>query len=334
MRAQFDRLSLPRTREGEVEQALARAPERLPALEISVASLELGRVPLGSLSLVAENAGTADRPVWSLRRLEIDNPHARLNASGRWAYAATPGSDLRSTELDLVLKVRDAGGLLGRFGVEHAVRAAPGDISGSLHWHGSPLAVDLPSLQGALQMSLGQGAFLRIDPGAARLVSVLNLQALGRLLTGDLIEIFREGFAFDSIKGQMAIHEGVIRSTDLVMSGPQATVSLQGWADLKRETQDLQVRLVPEFNANLASVAVGAMVNPAVGLGSLAAQYVLRKPLQQALAMEFEIDGSWAEPQIRQRRGGGLGPERSPDAERLPKASPPSLLSPPAFRTP
>jgi uncharacterized protein YhdP len=227
-----------------------------------------------------------------------------------------------------VLQVRDAGGLLGRFGIEHAVRAAPGEISGSLHWHGSPLAVDLPSLQGALQMSLGQGSFLRIDPGAARLVSVLNLQSLGRLFTGDLIEIFREGFAFDTIKGQVTIDQGVIRSSDLLMSGPQATVSLQGWADLRRETQDLQVRLVPEFNPNLASVAVGAMVNPAVGLGSLAAQYVLRKPLQQALAMEFEIDGSWADPQIRQRRGAGPALERSPEA--LPA---PTLFSP-GSRTP
>lgn len=330
LRAQFDRLSLPRAREGEVETALARAPDRLPALEISVESLALGRVELGRLSVSAANTGSAQQPVWALRRLEIDNPHARLSATGRWAYVASdPGAararevaaaaagglgsiDPRSTELDLALQVRDAGGLLARFGIEHAVRAAPGEVSGSLHWHGSPLALDLPSLQGALQLSLGQGGFLRIDPGAARLVAVLNLQALTRLLTGDLFDVFREGFAFDSIKGQVAIQDGVIQTSDLTMRGPQATVTLQGSADLKQETQNLQVRVVPEFNANLASVAVGAMVNPAVGLGSLAAQYVLRKPLQQALAVEFDIDGSWTEPRIRERRPLTDNPSRTP----------------------
>ncbi|MFN5883135.1 MAG: YhdP family protein, partial [Burkholderiales bacterium] len=330
LRAQFDRLSLSRAREGEVESALARAPERLPALEISVESLALGRVELGRLSVSAANTGSAQQPVWTLRRLEIENPHAQLSATGRWAYVtADPGAararevaaaaasgvgaiDPRSTELDLVLQVRDAGGLLARFGIEHAVRAAPGEVSGSLHWHGSPLAIDLPSLQGALQLSLGQGGFLRIDPGAARLVAVLNLQALGRLLTGDLFDVFREGFAFDSIKGQVAIQDGVIKTSDLTMRGPQATVTLQGPADLKQETQALQVRVVPEFNANLASVAVGAMVNPAVGLGSLAAQYVLRKPLQQALAVEFDIDGSWTEPRIRERRASSDNPSRTP----------------------
>ena len=330
LRAQFDRLSLSRAREGEVETALARAPERLPALEISVESLALGRVELGRLSVSAANTGSAQQPVWSLRRLEIDNPHAQFSATGRWAYvAADPGAararevaaaaaggaaaiDPRSTELDLTLQVRDAGGLLARFGIEHAVRAAAGEVSGSLHWHGSPLALDLPSLQGALQLSLGHGGFLRIDPGAARLVAVLNLQAIARLLTGDLLDVFREGFAFDSIKGQVAIQDGVIKTSDLIMRGPQATVTLQGSADLKQETQNLQVRVVPEFNANLASVAVGAMVNPAVGLGSLAAQYVLRKPLQQALAVEFDIDGSWTEPRIRERRPLTDNPSRTP----------------------
>lgn len=320
LRAQLDRLSLSRAREGEVELALARAPERLPAVEVSVESFALGRVELGRLSVSAANTGTALQPVWSLRRLEIENPHAQLSASGRWAYVAgDPGAararevaaaaaggvgsiDLRSTELDLALKVRDAGGLLARFGIDHAVRDAPGEVTGSLHWHGSPLALDLPSLQGALQLSLGHGGFLRIDPGAARLVAVLNLQAVARLLTGDLFDVFREGFAFDSIKAQVAIQDGVIKTSDLTMRGPQATVTLQGSADLKQETQNMQVRVVPEFNANLASVAVGAMVNPAVGLGSLAAQYVLRKPLQQALAIEFDIDGSWTEPRIRERR--------------------------------
>jgi len=233
----------------------------------------------------------------------------------RGSIAAAGGAaaiDPRSTELDLTLQVRDAGGLLARFGIEHAVRAAAGEVSGSLHWHGSPLALDLPSLQGALQLSLGHGGFLRIDPGAARLVAVLNLQAIARLLTGDLLDVFREGFAFDSIKGQVAIQDGVIKTSDLIMRGPQATVTLQGSADLKQETQNLQVRVVPEFNANLASVAVGAMVNPAVGLGSLAAQYVLRKPLQQALAVEFDIDGSWTEPRIRERRPLTDNPSRTP----------------------
>ena len=329
LRARFDRLSLSRARESEVEAALARAPDLLPALEISVESLALGRVELGRLLVSAANTGSAQQPVWTLQRLEIENPHARLSATGRWAFFATaPGAararevaaatgaadsiDPRSTELDLALQVRDAGGLLARFGIEHAVRAAPGELSGSLHWHGSPLALDLPSLQGALQLSLGHGNFLRIDPGAARLIAVLNLQALARLLTGDLLDVFREGFAFDSIKGQVAIQDGVIKTSDLTMRGPQATVTLQGSADLKQETQSLQVRVVPEFNANLASVAVGAMVNPAVGLGSLAAQYVLRKPLQQALAVEFDIDGSWTEPRIRERRASSDNPSRTP----------------------
>lgn len=317
LRARFDRLSLPRSREAEIEAALARPPEHLPALDVSVESLELGRVSLGRLSLRAENEGSAIQPVWALRHLEIDNPHARLSAQGRWAYQLRgaperPPSERRRTELELDLEIRDAGGLLERFGIDHAVRNAPGLLRGRLQWQGSPMAVDLPSLQGAMQLSLAQGAFLRVDPGAARWVAVLNLQSVARLLSGDLIEIFREGFAFDEIRGTVEIREGVTRTSDLRMRGPQATVALKGVADLQRETQSLHVVLTPELNASLASIAVGAMVNPAAGLGSLAAQYVLRKPLQAALALEFDIDGPWAEPRVRVRS------PRLPPTERLP----------------
>jgi uncharacterized protein YhdP len=61
------------------------------------------------------------------------------------------------------------------------------------------------------------------------------------------------------------------------------------------------VQVVPEVDAALASIAVGAMINPLLGVGSLLAQYVLRKPLQDALGMEIDITGSWADPTVRDR---------------------------------
>ena len=117
LRARFDRLSLPRSREGEVEAALARPAEHLPALDVSVEALELGRVPLGRLSLRADNEGSAAQPVWRLRQLEIDNPQVRLRAQGRWAYPAPQAGALvpqqRRTELALDSEVRVQGGRCG-----------------------------------------------------------------------------------------------------------------------------------------------------------------------------------------------------------------------------
>jgi uncharacterized protein YhdP len=59
--------------------------------------------------------------------------------------------------------------------------------------------------------------------------------------------------------------------------------------------------VVPELNAGIASIAFGAMVNPLIGLGSFAAQYVLRKPLQQALAYDVDVTGPWTDPTVSER---------------------------------
>jgi uncharacterized protein YhdP len=40
-------------------------------------------------------------------------------------------------------------------------------------------------------------------------------------------------------------------------------------------------------------------INPAVGLGTFLAQFLLRQPLQSAATQEFHVSGSWADPQVQ-----------------------------------
>lgn len=65
--------------------------------------------------------------------------------------------------------------------------------------------------------------------------------------------------------------------------------------------------------AGLSAVALGAMINPVLGLGTFAAQYLLRGPLHQALAIDADISGSWADPEARQKSRRAPGnPARQP----------------------
>lgn len=321
--AHLARLVLPRSREGEVESALSASPTQLPALDIVVDDLTLGTLPMGRLALSATNGGTAEQPVWRLDRLVVTNPAARLEARGAWSFVGVPrarpgaptaalgpspppgaapaGADPRSTRLDFELEVRDAGRLLDRMGLRDTVHGAAGTLAGNVRWRGSPIGIDYESLDGEMSVALGKGEFLKVDPGAAKLISVLNMQSLPKRLSGDFRDLFGEGFAFDSIVGRVRIDEGIARTSDLRMRGLQAQVNIRGEADLQHETQRLNVEVVPELNAGLASIAVGAMVNPLIGLGSFAAQYVLRKPLQEVLAYDVDVTGSWSDPTVSER---------------------------------
>jgi len=72
---------------------------------------------------------------------------------------------------------------------------------------------------------------------------------------------------------------------------------MEGTADLAREQQDLKVVVVPEINAGTAAL-IATAINPAVGLGTFLAQFLLRQPLQSAATQEFHITGGWADPQV------------------------------------
>jgi len=126
---------------------------------------------------------------------------------------------------------------------------------------------------------------------------VLSLQSLPRRLALDFRDVFTEGFAFDFIRGDVTIQDGIAATNNLQMKGLNAAVLMEGKADIQKETQDLRVVVVPEINAGTASL-VAAAINPAIGLATFLAQVVLRQPLIRANTQEFHIDGTWADPKV------------------------------------
>jgi uncharacterized protein YhdP len=179
-------------------------------------------------------------------------------------------------------------------------------MEGQVAWMGSPISLDYPSMTGAFTVNMESGQFLKADPGMAKLLGVLSLQALPRRLTLDFRDVFSEGFSFDFVRGDVAIQQGIAKTNNLQMKGVNAAVLMEGRADIEKETQDLKVVVVPEINAGTASL-IASVINPAIGIGTFLAQLFLRKPLTEAATQEFHIDGSWADPQITrvQRKTGG-----------------------------
>ena len=120
---------------------------------------------------------------------------------------------------------------------------------------------------------------------------------LPRRLTLDFRDVFSEGFAFDFFRGDVSIDQGLARTSNLQMKGVTAAVVMEGQADIARETQNIQVVVVPEINAGSASL-LASTINPIWGLSSFLAQWILRKPLIDSLTQEFVLDGTWAEPRV------------------------------------
>ncbi|MFZ2827371.1 YhdP family protein, partial [Hydrogenophaga sp.] len=294
--ARLARLNLAPSAAADVEQLLQQ-PSSVPALDITVENLVLAGRQLGLVDIQAVNQGSGRTREWRLNRLNIRVPEARLIASGNWV---AEGNAARRTRLDFRLDIDDSGQLLSRFGRAGVVRGGSGSFEGEIGWQGSPFSLDYPSLSGALKADIASGQFLKVDPGAAKLLGVLSLQALPRRLTLDFRDVFSEGFAFDFVRGDVRIAQGVAQTNNLQMKGINAAVLMEGSADIAREQQDLKVVVVPEINAGTASL-IATAINPAVGLGTFLAQFLLREPLQSAATQQFHISGSWADPKVEKK---------------------------------
>ena len=292
----------------QVENLLDEQPQTIPAVDIVVDDFELRGKKLGRVEIDAVNRGASfmsrDSAVreWRLNKFNISNPEASLTASGNWAAlgaaAGQPGR--RRTVLNFKLDVADAGGLLNRLGMKDALSRGKGKLEGQVSWLGSPISWDYASMAGKFNVNVETGQFLKVgDIGATKLLSVLSLQSLAQRLTLDFRDIFSSGFAFDFIRGDVQIENGIARTNNLQMKGVNAAVLLEGQSDIARETQDLKVVVVPEINAGTASLAY-AIINPALGIGSFLAQLFLRKPLMEAATHEFHLNGTWSDPKFTQ----------------------------------
>lgn len=324
--ARLTRLSLAASTAKEVESLLEEQPVSMPGLDIVVDDLELRGKRLGRVEIEAINRGSVlaregaregvregrnvrDVREWQLQKFNIIAPEGTFTATGRWAGLPerTPvprapshpdmPADLRRTSMNFKLDITDGGDLLARLGLSGVLRDARGRMEGHIDWMGSPITPDYPSMNGQFNVNIEGGQFLKVEPGIAKLLGVLNLQALPRRLTLDFRDVFSDGFAFDFVRGDVRIEQGMASTNNLQMKGVNAAVLMEGRADLARETQDLHVVVVPEINAGTASL-IATYINPAVGLGSFLAQLILRRPLMASTTKEFYITGPWVDPKI------------------------------------
>jgi len=314
--ARLSRLTVGSSEAQDVENLLSEQPSSIPALDVVVEDFELLGKKLGRLEVEAVNQTSQvqrePQREWRLKRLNLSMPAATLTANGAWrlqpgAAAASSvvasgtsskvSQDRRSTALDFKLDINDSGDLLARFGMKDVIRKGKGKIEGQIEWQGSPISLDYPSLSGSFNVNLEKGEFLKADPGIAKLLGVLSLQSLPRRLMLDFRDVFSEGFPFDFVRGDVTIAKGIARTNNLQMKGVTAAVLMDGSTDIAKETQSIQVVVIPELNAGSASL-ITATINPLVGLYSFLAQLVLRQPLIAASTQELYIDGTWLEPRV------------------------------------
>jgi uncharacterized protein (TIGR02099 family) len=283
-------VTVPAQRAPVAETARTEPEEQPPAIDLIAEQFINKEKLLGRLELAA----TPEAHDWRIDRLRITNPEGTFMLDGTWQF----GQARPQTRVNLNLEVSDIGKFLARLGYPEGVRGGTAKLDGSLTWAGAPYDLDYPTLSGNLNLEAAKGQFAKLDPGIAKLLGILSLQALPRRVSLDFRDVFSEGFAFDEIAGVAAIERGVATTNGFRMRGPAARVTMSGEVDLARETQKLRVRIAPEVS-DTVSIASTILGGPLVGAAAFLAQKALRDPLGQIITFDYDVTGTWSDPSVK-----------------------------------
>jgi uncharacterized protein (TIGR02099 family) len=271
-------------------------PSGLPRIRLDAAEFSLNRSRLGRLLLELRPEPNGVRLV----ELGIVGAGLELEASGHWIQAqqgaeTRVGGSLRSDGL---------GDLLVALGYTRQLEATPARSEFLLQWPGGPADLERAALEGKLSLDLGAGRLVELDPGAARVVGLLNLNALTRRLRLDFSDLYKKGYSFDSIRGDLVFAEGLASTDNLEVEGPTGRIELRGTANLAEGTLNQHVRVIPDLDATLP-IASAIAGGPVAGIAVLLAQKLMEDEVDRLNRFEYRLSGPWDDPEVTRLDSGG-----------------------------
>ncbi|MGH8517419.1 MAG: YhdP family protein, partial [Panacagrimonas sp.] len=296
-------------------------PNRLPRMDVEVQELRIGTAELGRLDFRTQRIADGQR----IEQLRTGGRGGTLEARGEWRRAAGRSS----ADLQFSLDSDAVDELLKGFGYAPSLSAKRGRFRGSLNWPvaaaGAPRGLKPAAGEGYLDLDVEKGTLRTVDPGAGRVLGLINFWALPRRLSLDFRDVLSEGLAFDEIKGRFDVSQGSAMTNNLDIYAPSLKMEVRGRVGLLARDYDQRVKVYPDVSAGFT---LGALIlgGPAAGVLALIAQQVLDGPLDQAGELSYRLTGTWDDPHVV-REEGGLIPGGAP------VAPPPASVAPSATAT-
>ena len=259
-----------------------------PKLNVKINSLKVDNDDYGYF----EFRGAKVNSIWNIDHVAITKGGTPISGDGYWSSE----SENPITSINFDWNMGSVEHTLERLGYPNLIKNGKNaSITGILNWAGSPFNFDIKKLSGNFLMRMTDGTILESEPGVARLFGLLTLQNLPRRLSLDFSDIFRKGFIFDSISANVKANNGILYSDNFKMRGPAAEVLMEGQVSIVDQTQNLHVLVKPRVSDSLSLAAL--VGGPLVGAAAFIAQKILKDPLNKILNSEYQLIGTWDEPE-------------------------------------
>lgn len=184
-----------------------------------------------------------------------------------------------------------------------SVEAERFEATGELRWPGSPFDFALAHITGNAALRLDTGRFLTVEPGGARIMSLINFSEILRRMRLDFSDVFGRGSDFDKVRAELVVNNGLAHFAQPArITGSAASLRIGGTVDFGTGILDNEMIVtVSVLHRNLPwYAALLAFSNPASAAGVLLGSQVLFKDqIKQFSSGKYTIGGTYDDPEVK-----------------------------------
>lgn len=264
-------------------------PTTFPVLDINCDQLNVSGFDFGKLSFATLRAVGGQR----IDHLKLSGGKTTLNADGWWRREKGQSSAALKFDLDS----EDSAGTLKALGYAPNLDAKKSKFNTDLYWVQEPSGIAWAQARGKVAIDIQNGSLRTIEPGAGRVLGLLNFYALPKRFTLDFHDVVSSGLGFDSIKGNYDLGDGNAVTNDLDIKGSSLQMEVRGRIGLAAKDFDQKITVHPSISTG-AAIGATLVGGPAAGVLVLLAQQVLGKPLDKLTQFSYHLTGPWDNPKV------------------------------------
>ncbi|WP_200328623.1 YhdP family protein [Thiocystis violacea] len=263
---------------------------KIPSLDLRAKALSWGDLRLGTLELSVRQDASGMR----IPRVALAGPGlVTLQGEGAWTRGVGGGR----SHVELRLGAPDLGRLITALDKKTALEAKDASAKVDLSWPGSLSEAGLLRSNGSIDLKVGAGRFLAVEPGVGRVLGFLNFSALGRRLALDFSDLYGQGFAFEGVSGRLSLGQGKARFDDFLIDGTAGKVMVTGSTDLATERFDQTVTVEPKLGSSVA-LASAVAGGPVIGAAVYLVDRVAGNPIDRLGRYQYKVTGPWGDPEM------------------------------------
>ena len=266
--------------------AADRVVTELPLINIQSRQLLWRGVDLGALKLQTERVINGIH----FKKVQLQHANDTIDLTADWLKQPSG----TTTQIKGHLKSEKFGQFLSSFGFTDDIKETAADISFKGGWRGGPHQFSLDRINGELAIDLKDGRISSIEPGFGRLLGLIAMEQWVKRLSLDFSDIYSQGLAFDEIKGNFKIKDGLAFTDDLIVNAVAANFYMAGYVNLANKTIDQRVAVVPKSSdaVPIAGTIIG-------GIAAMITQVVTDDYREgYFLGSQYKLAGNWGNVEV------------------------------------